>query len=233
MKLILAKYFLLAVIVTFAILIGVFLQELGIPRQIGLIRDIPEKIRPFVDSTDLIRLSEVHLIRLDLDEVNDLSTSTRDVIAASIYETSKEYAIPPALLHAIFQIESEYRFSIDHPTVNVKVNGKLTRTHARGLGGIIWDLWSDKLMSNGIAETSSDLYLPKVNIRATGYILRQIINEEVAKNSDKWIVRRIITRYYGAQSVDYETKMKEATSSLWLKRIAREITEVQPDSTKR
>jgi len=179
-----------------------------------------------------IRTAELKIIRLDLNEYSNLSTATKDEITNAIGEASNRYKLPPALLHAIFQIESDYRFNVDHPTVKIKINDKLTTVNCRGLGGILWEVWRKELQTEGIAETSSDLYYPKNNVMATGYILRSIINQELSKSSNDWIVRRVITRYYGATSPQYEQKMRLVTSNLWLKRIAREIEQATHHSDK-
>lgn len=188
-----------------------------------------------IDTVDQLRQLELQLIRLDLNEYEHLSTTTKDLIAGSILEACRKYDLPPALMHAIFQIESDYRFNIDHPIVITKIKGKPVKTNARGLGGIMWTYWSEELKAEGIAETSSDMYMPRNNILATGYILRTIIDSELKKDRNGWIVGRIISRYYGSTSPAYEAKMREVTSNLWLKRIAREIgtASVIPDSTQR
>jgi hypothetical protein len=183
---------------------------------------------------DLVRRAEMQLIRLDLNEYPHLSTTIKDQMAQAILEASERYRLPPALIHAIIQIESEYRFNIDHPTVTLKVKGKMIKTSCKGLGGILWESWEDRLRAEGIAEKVSDMYLPRNNILAIGYILRTIIDDELAKNRDGWIVRRVIAQYYGAPSAEYEAKMRSVTSNLWLKRIAREIQQLSSaDSTKR
>jgi len=171
------------------------------------------------------RQAELIFIRSDLDEYEFLSTKLKDNIVNTIDIASKEYNLPPILLHAIFQIESDYRFNIDHPIVNIKIKGKLTKCWARGLGGIMWDCWSDSLKSHNIAETSSDLYIPQNNIEATGFILKDIINKELQKSNDIWIISRIVKQYYGDWNHDYEQKLKEVTSKLWIKRIGKEILE--------
>jgi hypothetical protein len=96
------------------------------------------------------------------------------------------------------------------------------------LGGIIFDVWAEKLTAAKIIETSSDLYIPAKNIRSTGFILRTIINDEISKAKDGLIVQRVITKYYGAASPAYEKTMKEVTSRLWLKRISRELERSLP-----
>jgi len=175
------------------------------------------------------RQAELELIRLDLNEYTHLSTNIKNEITTAISDASEKYKLPPALLHSIFQIESDYHFNIDHPTVTVVIHGKKVTTSCKGLGGILFEAWAEKLKVEGIAETATDLYMPRCNILATGFILRTIINDELAAShgrADSWIVQRIITKYYGVKSPAYEAKMKQVTSNLWLKRMAREIVDV-------
>lgn len=164
---------------------------------------------------------ECQIIRVELDEYEDLSASVKNQIAGSILEASNEYNVPPGLLHAIFQIESEYRFNVIHAPIVVK--GK--KTAAIGLGGIVWEYWSKELIGADIAEKKSDLYIPRINIVAAAYILRDIIDEELQRKSTEKsnIISRIIIQYYGARSIAYENKMKMVTSNLWLKRMSREL----------
>ena len=178
-----------------------------------------------VDTVDQIRQVETQLIRYDLNEYSHLSTDIKDKIAKAILNTSQKYDIPPILMHAIFQIESDYRFNIDHDPVTLTILGKIVKTNAQGLGGIIWEVWQERLKAEEIAETKSDLYVPQNNIAATGFILRLIINEELSKKKSGNIVERIIAQYYGQASSRYENKMRLVTSKLMLKRIEREIKE--------
>lgn len=179
------------------------------------------KLRASYDS--LVVASKSHdldLIRADLDSNYVLSASVKDEIISSIDLTSKEFGIPRMYLHAVFQTESSYRFWIDHPIVRVPVFGKITETRAKGMAGIIWLFWKDSLIAKGIVEVESDLYIPSKSIRSCGYILRYFINE--SKDS-KDIISSVSTRYLGAYSKLYESKMKEATSRLWMKQVEREM----------
>lgn len=166
---------------------------------------------------------EINLVNADLETYNDitgkLSSRVRVVILKAMEKNCKKYNLPIGLLHGIFRTESEYRFYLDHTKININVHGKSLSTNAIGIGGVVWEFWEDKLRSNGIAETKTDLYLPEINIEASCYILRSIINEEL-KNSNQYnIIPRIITRYYGAYSEGYLSKMQKVTSDLWMNRM--------------
>lgn len=72
----------------------------------------------------------------------------------------------------------------------------------------------------------SDLYIPEINIRATAYILRTIINQEIERTDESNLLNRIITRYYGAYDQLYRDKTLIITSDLWMKRMMLEIKQI-------
>jgi hypothetical protein len=105
----------------------------------------------------------------------------------------------------------------------VTVHGRKISSYAIGLGGVMWCFWGDSLKANHIAETKSDLYLPDVNVMASGYILRTLINEEAQNNpqlSKFNILNNVIRRYYGEYNESYKKKMQKFTSELWMKQVA-------------
>ena len=167
---------------------------------------------------------ELDIIRADLNTYGS-SKMFLDIVIPEIKETSEKYRIPIGLLHAIFRVESDYRFNITHDKVVVTVKGNNVATNAVGLGGILWVYWGDSLRANKIAEVEQDLFLPNVSIRATGYILRVLINSEIkagGKNSYN-ILANVVKRYYGAYNDQYVERMKNYTSDLWMKRIGMEL----------
>lgn len=189
------------------------------------------KYHSFYKSYNVKKESVVNNISYELEFVKEdlktygISERITNIITSSIEKTSKEFNLPIGLLHAIFRIESDYKFMITHPAVNILINGKQITTNAIGLGGVIWDYWKDSLQSKKIAMDKQELYLPDVNIRASGYILRFLINDEInKKHVYKYnILLRVVTRYYGAYSDIYLKKMEKVTSDLWMKRIAKEL----------
>lgn len=167
---------------------------------------------------------ELEIVRDDLITYGR-SEKVSKIITDTIEEVTKDYDLPIGLLHAIFRVESDYKFNITHPTVTVPVHGRGVTTNAAGLGGIVWVYWGDSLRSKGIAETELDLYLPDVNVRASGYVLRYLIDDEMKRKnlSEINILDNVIKRYYGAYSPLYLSKMERVTSDLWMKRIAKEL----------
>lgn len=184
----------------------------------------PEKVEntiQYLDNTNF----EIELVQADLDTYENMSYQLTDRITSYIDSASIRYNIPIGLLHAIFRVESEYRFWITHPEVNIKYKDRYLKTSAIGLGGIIWEYWKDHLARENIAFAKSDLYLPSVNILAAASILRYLIDDEINKGhaSEYNMINTIIKRYYGAYDKEYYSKMMRVTSDLWLKRLAKQI----------
>ena len=170
---------------------------------------------------------ELALVEDDLKTYNHLSSNARQEILDSLYGAYKRFKVPIGLMHAVTRTESEYRFWITHPNVNVKIHGKRVKTNAVGMGGIIWEIWGDTLKHFNVAYNKSDLYMPGVGITAQACVLHLIIAEVMADNVPVYnIVSRVQTKYYGAYAKEYMARKKLVTSDLWIKRIAKEISYV-------
>ena len=205
------------------LLVGVGLVSLVLAFTLGSVTSTTT-INTYQDTTVVLNYeTDLEIVKQDLITYQKFSPSTIKTVLTSIDSASRRWDIPVGLLHAIFRVESEYNFWIEHPTVTVKVYGKPTRTQAIGIGGVIWEFWSDSLKKHNIAQTRTDLYLPEVNIEASAAILRWITNTKLEKNSttEYNLINNIISGYYGAYDKMYHKKMERITSDLWLKRIAK------------
>jgi len=203
---------------------GVIGHSIGISSYVPVI----EKLEAKVVATEREKEKEAELtfVRLDLQEYQHLSPEIRERMLAALDSASRKYRIPVGFLHAILRIESNYQFQIDHPKVTIKIKGKPVTTCARGLGGVMWDIWADSLKANGICNAVSDLYVPENSIMASAYILRYETDRTLSrsKNVSAYnIIREIIKSYYGAYSAPYEARMMQVTNELWLKRIAKDL----------
>lgn len=85
-------------------------------------------------SKELI-LADLEFVRQDIEMYGYVSTQITNTIVQEIKNSSDHYKIPIGLLHAIFRVESDYRFHITHPDVVLK-NG--IKINAIGLGGVVW-----------------------------------------------------------------------------------------------
>ena len=166
---------------------------------------------------------QLAIVSKDINKAQYLSNNVRNLIKDSMQKASDEYRLPIILMHAIFKVESDYQYWITHPTVMVNVDGKKVSTYAVGLGGVMWCFWGDSLRANRIAETKSDLYLPEVNIMASAYILRTLIDNE-KKNNPRLnklnILNNVVRKYYGKYNRTYIKKMQRFTSKLWMEQVA-------------
>lgn len=175
----------------------------------------PEQMNP--------RAVELGTVELDLQEFNKLSPERRKEIYCTIDTVSAKYKIPPMLMHLVCRIESGYNFWIEHPEVTVLVNNKHTPIRATGLGGVVWEFWSDTLKKAGIAQARSDLFMPAANLRATGLILGIFAEKAVHMSNEENVLPVLISKYYGQFDKNYETLMVKYSSDLFWKRISREL----------
>jgi len=221
------KYIYFFLLTILAMLSGYYLK----PGASKVIKE--KKIKNNIKTIDSLYSAETWIILNDLQTYNKLSENVIKDLVKSMYEASKTFDIPIGLLHAIFRVESEYNFWVEHKLIKITINKKRITTKAVGLGGIVWEFWSDSLKTHHIAFKRSDLFIIKNNINATAAILRWITNSLlISPNNKNDLINKIIKRYYGAYSSDYFKKMVRVTSDLWLKRISRILqqTEVQDKS---
>jgi len=168
-----------------------------------------EIVKPY-NKTDY----ELEIVKNDL-KFYDLSDEMQNTITEQIRVCANKYKIPVLLLHAIFRIESDYRFYVTHNIIYVKG----AQTNAIGLGGVVWEYWADSLIQRRIALAKTDLFVPEKNIEATAYILRTIVN----RYKHNINIRAIIKSYYGEDNKTYYDKMLTVTSDLFLKRIEQQL----------
>lgn len=181
-------------------------------------RRVKEAVASAVAEKDSVR--EFNMIKKDIARKTHLSDSTQRQIFRYIAEASNRYNLPPGLLHAIISIESNYTFWVTHAPVTVK--GK--STNAIGMGGVIWEYWSDYLIKENVAHVKSDLYLPRNNIYATAAILRYILNDSKKNLTPDNAIPYIISRYYGKYDKGYHAKFVSTTSELWASRMSYTLT---------
>jgi len=130
----------------------------------------------------------------DIKNYKDISNDSRKQIIESLFKYSKEYNINPIIIYSIIATESSFKFWIKHSQVTVKdAKGRMVQTRAIGLGGVIYEIWNDKL---NFIETKSDLYKIDKNIHAVFGIIK-ILKEKPLMEGTKTKIESAFLRYFG------------------------------------
>jgi len=155
------------------------------------------------DNKSLVYLVKDDLKNFILENYKDTSKRVKLEILEEVFIQSEKYNINPILLFAVCSQESSMRPWIRHSFVKVTVpldiywkHSKKIDTQAIGLCGVIWEIWKFQLIKNNIAEVKSDLYDPRISVRAMAFILDFYSNQKLAKETNNEI-ESAITRYFG------------------------------------
>lgn len=154
-------------------------------------------------------------IRKDLDNriYNKLiNKETSDKILESVLKYSSKYNINPLIVYAIICQESSLIPTLLHNPVVVDVYGKKVKTQAIGLGGVIYEIWADKLHKHNIVKTKNDLFKIDRNIEATAFILSEFKKLKAFKNRTK--NETMILRYFGGNNAWYLERINKKITSL-------------------
>lgn len=144
-----------------------------------------------------------------------LSTRQIDTLIEAIYATSKRYNMDPLILYAICATESSFRWWLTHDKVKVlNDQNKPIETSAIGLGGVIYEIWGNKLKEQGIIETKTDLYNPVTNIEAIGFIYTQL-KAMPLKDGSSHAAQSALIRYFGGNYQAYFKKIDEVIIQLF------------------
>lgn len=188
-------------------------------------------------SDELVLIRSTDLENYVMNHYNYLSNNVKREMITYVFDAARKYKINPIVLLAVLETESGMRYWIKHSTVYVTAyTGKKVKTNAIGMGGIIWEVWKPDLIKNGIARTKADLYLPKVNIEATAFVLSKYIYQCRSLGSLSQLESGI-QRYYGVVyhnkklSLKYLQKIKTTISNILLESMAKDICERREDNT--
>ena len=144
-----------------------------------------------------------------------ISPKQRLSILEAILTTSEQYHIDPLILYSICVVESSFRWWLVHEKVSVlDQNNKRVDTHAIGLGGIIYEIWADKLKAANIVQTRSDLYIPENNIKAIGLIYSEYRSLPLKPGSTHPNQSALI-RYFGGNYQSYFKKIDDVIVQLF------------------
>lgn len=164
---------------------------------------------------------ELEIIALDLDEsYPHLTQDQKEQIYMGIVEASNLYNIHPMILYSLLHVESSMRFWIEHPTSTIEINGKKVKAQAVGLGGVMWEWWSDLLKEKNIAQKRSELFLIQTNIMASATIYNELYMRPMhpkAHNKDE----SAMIRYFGGGYRSYFEKIDTHIAKLYKKSLYR------------
>lgn len=164
------------------------------PLRIQEVQIEPPKVQAQVIETPDIFADKKLLKSFVQDQNYKVFPALADIIIDAVFEASKKYDIPPIVLFALVQVESDFDYT------------SVSKTGAIGLTQIsqVWlDPTNDKsLIKHGVVKSKKDLYDPLNNIMAGGYILRHYVDEGI-KRKESNPIRYGVTRYLGGYKNDH------------------------------
>ena len=128
---------------------------------------------------------------------------SREIVGSAI-NYSEKYDLPPILVLAIAETESEF-----YPFA-------LSKQNAKGLMQINPDANQRLLLQEGIFKEPADIFDPERNIEAGCFLLRRFINESPDLNT-------ALDKYLGANSVPYKAQINEVMGKILLLGITEEL----------
>jgi hypothetical protein len=149
---------------------------------------VPDSLNRYIQSAIIEKLNSKHC-SIDVD----LAYS----IACSVEEGCEKYNLPPELVLAVMETESNFR-----PQARSHMN-------ARGLMGVMGKtpngkiVWLTRLQQEGILTRESDLLTVHANILAGCFILRYYLDEYNGN------MRKALFAYVGGQSKKYRVSVAE------------------------
>lgn len=147
----------------------------------------------------------------DMNKIDYISENEKLKIFNSIIKNSEIYNINPIVLYSVLYTESSLKPYMEHKETYIHSLKK--RIKAVGLGGVVWEFWSDDLKKNNIAQTRQDLFEIETNIAASAYILNTYKSQNQLDKA-KTNVDSMLMRYYGSSSANYEGKIYKKIGQL-------------------
>ena len=170
-----------------------------------------EILEPEISKEELELENLRHYMHFDMSATTRLSEDLKPEIISEIVEQSLAYEVDPKLVYAVLFTESRFRNNVKHQPTYVKQLKK--KVQAIGMGGVVWEFWSDYLIANTSLKQKSDLKDWRKNIEATAAILAFLSNYKMHPKAQDTKESAAI-RYYGLHSVDYVESINLAYSRL-------------------
>ena len=144
-----------------------------------------------------------------------ISPENRNLVMESIAKSADKYAVSPLVLYSLIAVESSFRWWIEHPQVSVQSSeGKPVKTRAIGLGGVVFEIWGDKLKEANVIATKSDLFLIDKNIAASAFIYSYLKSKPLHPKANNPIESGLI-RYFGGGYRSYFDKIDAEIASMF------------------
>lgn len=179
----------------------------------------PKTEEVFAFNNSFINLTKDDLEK-DLKQYSNISNRVKKDIIETVLTVANQYKINPLIIYSLLHAESSMNFFIEHTPVVQNINNKQVKTNALGLGGVIWEWHSDDLIREGIAEVKSDLYDPKINIRATAFVYDKMYKLEKIKDA-KSQDESAMLRYFGAANKGYFERIDAKIGSMIAEKLYR------------
>lgn len=176
--------------------------------------------QPQPQERSFIQVLENDLVVDIMNNYDELPNRTKTEIVKTIMESSAEYGINPLIIYFMLHAESSMRPHIKHSLVEIKVNKKLIKTQAIGLGGVIYEWWGEKLIKAGIIANKADLFDPILNIRATCFILNENYKMPMHPSATSKDGSALL-RYFGGNFPSYFKRIDEKILSFVSNKIYR------------
>lgn len=201
---------------------------LGLHYSVGTFDPAPEQtvievIKEVPVEVEVVREPEGVIISLTLSDMyadlsnrySHISVENRNLIMESIAKAADKYNINPLVLYSLIAVESSFRWWIEHPLVTVNgSDNKPTKTRAIGLGGVVFEIWGDKLKEAGVISTKSDLFLIDKNIAASAFIYSYLKSKPLHPKANNPIESGLI-RYFGGGYRSYFEKIDAEIASMF------------------
>lgn len=140
----------------------------------------------------------------DLNQYSHLEQDDLFKIINAVYINSEKYNLNPIFVYSVIWKESRFKNDVNHKITFVKALNK--EVQAIGVGGVVWEFWSKRLIENTSIEKKDDLYNFDKNIEATAYILsylKELPNVGTLNNKRE----SALARYYGKYQENYVSQI--------------------------
>lgn len=161
-----------------------------------------------IASKSYINIDRQDLVRDITQNYPTIPTRAKREIVDTIVEVSKQYNINPLILYAMCHVESSMNPYEIHKEMIITIGDKKLKINAKGLAGIVFEWWGEKLINAGIITNRADLLDPILNIRSLGFIYNELYKMPLhgsASTKDE----SAMLRYFGGDFPSYSKRIDD------------------------